>query len=259
MPYSVDTKLDRQIEIASRHVEEARRAVNRDASFIGQLVEQISVLASLRQKDGDFPKAESLYREALYSALEARPRDADLLIGIYSLLAHLYDRWGRMPESAEFYQMALDAAEKAGVCNSKVATIKNNLAMIYKQQHDYAKAEQYYLEALDIFEATDGRYSASVASVFNNLGVLYYLNLDVEHAMQMHEQALVIRQNLGESQMDPADLSQTYINLGAAYKATGDFQQAEVWVERAKKLRAQMHMSHPTPQRAASLLVDKPF
>ena len=96
-----------------------------------------------------------------------------------------------------------------------------------------------------------------MASVLNNLGVLYYTNMDVDRAQQMHESALTIRQNLPNDQMDPADLSQTYINLGAVYKATGDFQKAEACVERAKRIRAGINGYHPNPRRAASLLIDK--
>jgi tetratricopeptide (TPR) repeat protein len=128
----VDTALERQIASASRSVEEARRLAYHDPVRVGALVEQISVLADLRQKEGDFRKAESLYREALFRAQELRKQDPDLLTGIYSLLAHLYDRWGRMDKAAEFYELALSISANNGLEESdKVATIKNNLAMIF--------------------------------------------------------------------------------------------------------------------------------
>jgi tetratricopeptide (TPR) repeat protein len=92
--------------------------------------------------------------------------------------------------------------------------------------------------------------------VLNNLGVLYYTNMDVDRAQQMHESALTIRQNLPNDQMDPADLSQTYINLGAVYKALGDFQKAEESVTKAKRIRAGMNGMHPVPRRSAALLQD---
>jgi len=99
----VDSALERQIAAASHSVEEARRHAYHDAAKVGALVEQISVLADLRQKEGDFRKAESLYREALFRAQELRRQEPDLLTGVYSLLAHLYDRWGRLDKAAEFY------------------------------------------------------------------------------------------------------------------------------------------------------------
>ncbi|MCA1962336.1 MAG: tetratricopeptide repeat protein [Prosthecobacter sp.] len=254
----MDSNLERQIVAASRSVEEVRRLAYRDPARIGQLVEQISVLADLRQKEGDFRKAESLYREALYRAQELKKPDPELLCGIHSLLAHLYDRWGRMDKAAEYYEKALQIAEDASLHdNDKVATIKNNLAMIFKQARDYKKAERYYNEALETFRNSDGEESPRVASVLNNLGVLYYTNMDVDRAQQMHEKALGIRQSLAYDQIDPADLSQTYINLGAVYKAIGDFQKAEACVDRARSIRAGMNGYHPTPRRAASLLIDK--
>lgn len=254
----MDANLERQILSASRSVEEARRLAYHDASRLGALVEQISVLADLRQKDGDFRKAESLYRESLYRAEELKKPDPDLICGILSLIAHLYDRWGRIDQASEYYQKALKIADQGNFQNNdKVATIKNNLAMIFKQMRDFKKAEHYYEEALASFQFIDGEQSARAASVLNNLGVLHYTNMDVERALQTHERALSIRQSLSNDQMDPSDLSQTYINLGAVYKATGDFQKAEACVEKAKKLRAGVNGYHPSPRRAASLLIDK--
>lgn len=254
----MDPNLERQLAAASRSVEEARRIAYHDPSRVGQLVEQISVLADLRQKEGDFRKAESLYREALFRTQELKKPDPELMCGIHSLLAHLYDRWGRMDKAAEFYEKALQIAEQASLHDSdKVAVIKNNLAMIFKQARDYKNAERYYNEALDAFRTADGEESPRVASVLNNLGVLYYTNMEVDRAQQMHEKALGIRQSLANDQMDPADLSQTYINLGAVYKAVGDFQKAEACVDRARRIRASMNSFHPNPRRAASLLIDK--
>lgn len=254
----MDSALERQISSASRSVEEARRLAYHDPVRLGALVEQISVLADLRQKEGDFRKAESLYREALFRAQELRRPDPDLLTGIYSLLAHLYDRWGRMDKAAEFYEKALHISEDNGISDSeKVATIKNNLAMIFKGLREYDKAERYYIEALETFQKLDGDQSSRVASVYNNLGVLYYSKLDVDRAQDMHERALTIRQSLADGQMDPADLSQTFINLAAVYKAAGDFQKAEASIDRAKRLRSGINGYHPNPRRSASLLIDK--
>jgi tetratricopeptide (TPR) repeat protein len=129
--------------------------------------------------------------------------------------------------------------------------------MIFKQLREHDKAERYYLEALETFQKLDGEQSARVASVYNNLGVLYYAKLDVDRAQDMHERALTIRQSFNEGQMDPADLSQTFINLAAVYKASGDFQKAEASIDRAKRLRAGLNCFHPNPRRSASLLVDK--
>ncbi|MBK8095240.1 MAG: tetratricopeptide repeat protein [Verrucomicrobiaceae bacterium] len=254
----MEPTLEQQIGSASRSVEEARRIAYHDTSRIGALVEQISVLADLRQKEGDFRKAESLYREALFRAQESRKTDYELQVGILSLLAHLYDRWGKTDQSLEFYEKALHISETRGLDGGEAsAIIKNNLAMIYKHRRDYEKAERCYQESLHAFQKLEGEHSSRVASLYNNLGVLYYAQLEIDRALEMHEKALAIRQHNPVGPIDPADLSQTYINLAAVYKATGDFKRAEASITRAKQLRASINGHHPAPRRAATLLIDK--
>lgn len=139
----MDISLERQIASASRSVEEARRMAYSDPARTGDLVEHISVLADLRQKEGDFRKAEGLYREALFRVQDLRKPDHELLAGIYSLLAYLYDRWGKMDLAAQFYEKALKLSEQHGFQDAdKAATIKNNLAMIFKSLRKQEKAEQ---------------------------------------------------------------------------------------------------------------------
>ena len=240
-------------------MEEARRNAYRDHTRLGDLVEHINVLAELRQQEGDFRKAESLYREALFRIGDSKAPDAELTVGVYSLLAYLYDRWGKLQEAAGFYQKALDLSEELGVHDSdKVATVKNNLAMIYKGMKDLDRAAQYYDEALEEFRRIYGERSAKVASVYNNLGVLYYQNLEVERALDMHLKALRIRESLETQELEPGDLSQTYINLGAAYKALGDFQKAHECVEKARSISAGVKGDAlPARRRSAALLLDK--
>ncbi|MFZ4764882.1 MAG: tetratricopeptide repeat protein, partial [Roseimicrobium sp.] len=160
---------------------------------------------------------------------------------------------------AEFYQKALDLSESMGIHDSdKVATVKNNLAMIYKNMRDFEKAAAYYEEALTDFRAVHGENSGKVASVYNNLGVLHYQNLEVERALDMHLKALRIRESLEGSQLEPGDLSQTFINLGAVYKALGDFQKAHECVEKARRLSLDVSGSGlPARRRSAVLLLDK--
>jgi len=255
----LNPSLEKQIAAAARSVEEARRNAYRDQSRLGELVEQINVLAEYRQQEGDFRKAESLYREALFRIQDAKAPDPELMVGVYSLLAYLYDRWGKLPEAADFYQKALKLSDELGIRDSdKAATVKNNLAMIYKAMRDPEKAAHFYTEALEEFRRVHGDHSGKVASVYNNLGVLYYQNLEVERALDMHHRALSIREQADGTDMEPGDLSQTYINLGAVHKALGDFQKAHECVEKARAISAgTISGGLPVRRRSAALLLDK--
>ena len=254
----LNTTLERQIAAATRAVDDARRVAHRDPSRMGELVEHINVLAELRQQEGNFTKAESLYREALFRIQDVKSPDPALQVGVYSLLAYLYDRWGRLKEAADFYRKALELGAKHGLQDStEVATVKNNLAVIHKGMKDFDRAEQYYTEALEEFRRLHGEESAEVASVYNNLGVLHYQNMNLERAHDMHLKALRIRESLAR-EGSPADLAQTCINLGAVFKSLGDFEKAHGLVERARSIAAGRPVEEaPVRRRSAELLVDK--
>lgn len=222
-----------------RAVEDARRKVHHDESWLGNLVDQINVLAELRSQQGDFRKAESLYREVLQRIHDMRKPDMDLAIGIYSMMAALYERWERHDDAATCYQKALELTHKQnGRVSDNTATLKNNLGLIYKNRGDREKAALFYEEALDEFLQVHGEQNHRVASVYDNLGVLYYQNLEVERAQETHLKALKIRMKLPQNEVNDLELAQTYKNLAAVFKALGDFQQAFECTEHAKAVIA---------------------
>ena len=72
---------DKQLAAAMRAVEEARRTAHRDPARMPELVENINVLAELRLREGNFPKAESLYREVMFRIKEPR-REPEPRLGV---------------------------------------------------------------------------------------------------------------------------------------------------------------------------------
>jgi len=229
-------QLAEEIRAATRAVEDSRRRAYRDPSRLGNLVEDINRLAHMRIQAGDLRRAESLYREAMFRIKDTKVPDRDLQIGIISLLAHFYDRTGQPKKALTHYQEALVAAQDYGLGDSeKVGTFHNNVAMLYKKIGEPENAERHYVAALKIFERHHGVESTKVASVLNNLGVLYYSKLDTERSLGMHERALGIRKTLANGAGVSFDLGQSYNNLGAVYKAMGDFENAERCVEKAAR------------------------
>jgi tetratricopeptide (TPR) repeat protein len=229
--------LEKQIAAATRSVEDSRRVVHRDPSRLHELVAHIHVLAELRQQEGDLRKAESLYRDALFRIQDARLSEPGLIFGVHAALAHLYDRWNKPVDAASFYLKALDLAQSGGGLDArKVATLKNNLAVLLKHAQEFEKAQRYYEEALDGFRGAEGGDSLAVAAVCNNLGVLFYQNLEVERALEMLLASYRIREVASPLELDQADLWQTCMNLSGVYKALGDFQSAQKFVEKARML-----------------------
>ena len=70
-----------------------------------------------------------------------------------------------------------------------MATTLNNLALLYKTQGDYAKAEPLYKRALSIWEKALGSDHPNVATSLNNLAELYRATNRIEEAKKLEERA----------------------------------------------------------------------
>jgi Tetratricopeptide repeat len=64
--------------------------------------------------------------------------------------------------------------KKRGPEDPKVAHVLRNLAVFYRHQCQYAKAEPLFERALFILEKKQGPEDSEVAHVLRNLGVLYH-------------------------------------------------------------------------------------
>ena len=231
---------DSEINVAIRGVEEARRISHRDVAKRGELIDLLHALARLRVREGDFRKAESLYREALACIQDNRKTDPEEVVKIYTQLACFYDGWGKSAEAMEYYAKALDVGEKAELqYSSKMAELKNHLARIYKTSGQTEKAVQFYEEAMEGFLVSSGEFDVRLAYVYDELGVLYYQNMELERSLNMHLKSLLISENFQGNH----DFSQTCLNLSSVYRALGEFEKAYESSELAAQIKADMTSS----------------
>jgi len=159
-------------------------------------------LALIYVAKGDYGRAEPLYERALaiYSKLSG---------GAYS-----------------------DATKKAATTN--VATTLNNLAELYKDKGEYARAEPLYQRALSICVNALGAEQPEVATTLNNLADMYRANGDYARAEPLFQRALAIYVKVSPEQPDVALVLN---NLAALYSAKGDFARAEPLYLRALAIR----------------------
>ena len=259
MAAPIDENLRSQIAATTRAVEYARRSANIDSTKLELLVEHLHSLAELRVRTGDFSRAESLLREAMFRIEDANsvhriaPRPI-LAANIASSLGYLYDRWNKTENARSWYQKSLDMAETGHFFESDLgASVSNNLGMLDKRHGALASAEFNYRRALDIFKKIKGSDSLECAAVTNNLGVLLYTQGDYPGAIQCHEAAMAIRQ----AHHNPAtgeglkDLCQSWRNLAAVYKTQGE-------AEKAATLLRQAGVSEEPSESATTNWVVKP-
>lgn len=229
--------MDARIAGASREVERVRRLAYQDVSYLPNLVDALCELAKFRSRKGDPGRAERLYREALtHCAESSQPVPPELLYRINSLLAYHFDSQDKASDAILHYERALAIAERCDLLEPiQLAVVHNNLAMLYKKEEDYAKAESSYHSALKIFSGSDTA-DARIASVHNNLGVLYYSQHAFDRSRECHLQALNIRRRIYGESGSHYDLGQSYNNLAAVHKAMGDYQTASTYFKKVEAL-----------------------
>ncbi|WP_026951405.1 tetratricopeptide repeat-containing sensor histidine kinase [Algoriphagus mannitolivorans] len=104
----------------------------------------------------------------------------------------------------------------------------NNLGLVEKNLRNYPKAEEYYLQGLELYRKT-GNLS-SEAGVLGNLSALKQLQNQMNEAESYINQALELNLKLGNPRKIASDLS----NLGALKSSLGQFPVAEKALDSAR-------------------------
>ncbi|MFM2306646.1 MAG: hypothetical protein RLZZ367_1315 [Bacteroidota bacterium] len=102
----------------------------------------------------------------------------------------------------------------------KRANCLMGLGNLYNTLNNVPKALDKYLQAAEIFEAT--QELGNIAATYSNIANCYLKMNEFELCESNHNKALDIRMRLGA----PYPLGISYFNLGTFYKITGDYEQA---------------------------------
>ncbi|HKQ79015.1 MAG TPA: tetratricopeptide repeat protein, partial [Blastocatellia bacterium] len=141
-------------------------------------------------------------------------------------------REGRYDEAIISAERLLTVRENAlGPEHPDVALSLYNLANLYSDQDDNAKAKPLFQRALAIFEKALGPESHHVANSLNCLAILHSDQGDYAKAEPMFQRALAISEKArGPEHPDTADLLH---NLAALHHDNGDYAKAEPLYQRA--------------------------
>ena len=150
----------------------------------------------------------------------------------------LRDYMAQYQEALDYFNKALALAlEQYGENHSDVATIYNEIGLVYAGQGYYALALEYYEKALKTWLEVFGENHPNVALGYNNIGLVYIDQGDYYPGMEFVEKALKIQlEFFGEKH---PDVARSYNNIGGVYNRLGDYSMAldnydkarEVWLE----------------------------
>jgi tetratricopeptide (TPR) repeat protein len=148
-------------------------------------------------------------------------------------VATLLNNIGLMYENLGQREKALEYHERALPIRQEVedrsgeATTLNNLGCAYDSLGQWRKALQYYERALSIMQEVGNR--SGEATTLNNIGLVYDNLGQREKALQYYQRALPIRQEVEDHSGEAATLN----NLGAVYYNLGQREKALQYYERA--------------------------
>ena len=227
-------ELESQINTVIRSVEEARRQAHRDLAKRSQLIAKLHELAKLRIQQGEFSRAESLYREALECTKDRRKIDPGEVFNIHRLLGEFYDAWGKPAEAMDYYAKALEYGEDAQLQQSiGMAELKARLGSICRASGNTEHAVEYYEQAVEAFLSSVGENDIRLASIYDELGTISYQKMELDQALKKHSKALSIYQQTHGKR----DYSATYYHLNLVYRALGDFKRAFECIQSAEEIR----------------------
>ena len=132
-----------------------------------------------------------------------------------------------------------------------LATIQNNLGLLYSDTQRYGESEEMYLSAMEIYRRlaaiSPQVYEPSLAMVQNNLGLLCSDTQRYEDSEKMYLSAVEIYQRLtiANPQVYEPDLARTQNNLGSLYRDTQRYEDSEKMHLSAVEIYQRLSVANP--------------
>lgn len=130
-----------------------------DGSLLQLLNELLSYYRETSQRENAYSIAEQAIAQAKRMGLEGTIPYATTLLNV----ANAYRACGRLEESLDYYvQVQGIYSSQLSPDDMLVASLKNNLSLLYQEMGDFAKAKENLLQALAIAEQKGGLYETAV-------------------------------------------------------------------------------------------------
>ncbi|WP_161971815.1 adenylate/guanylate cyclase domain-containing protein [Algoriphagus kandeliae] len=171
----------------------------------------------------------------------------------YTFLAGIYSFFGDIERSIENHLLALSIYERLNDALG-IASVHNNLSLVYYDQHDYVEAFRHARISMDI-EKKEGD-PRRIHSSLNNLAIIFEHTGPVDSAIYYHQMALDMAYQI----KNPYSIGLSLSNLGNNYANKGELDLAEKTLLEALRIRDSLGYSRGlayTHNRLASLYLQK--
>ncbi len=134
------------------------------------------------------------------------------------------------------YEMLLTIIEnELGEEHPSIATIYNNLAIVYEIQGEYKKAKEMFEKSLRMKERVAEEMCSEIAISYNNMAIMYKDWGKYKKAKELYEKSLGISEReLGEEHLTTTTI---YNNLAILYENMGEYSKAEELYEKSLRIK----------------------
>ncbi|MFO7829739.1 MAG: tetratricopeptide repeat protein, partial [Bacteroidales bacterium] len=160
---------------------------------------------------------------ALFNELSAK--NSVSLAHAFQSLGIIYKISGKYDQAIECYDKA-EHIYRANNQTGLLAYVYGNKANIYFIEQDYARARDFHLRAIAIFETDFKKYKNQISSSYSNLGNIYRMDNDFIRAINFYTKSLNLKDK-------PNFSFSTYGNLGICYEKINEIKKAEQYYLKA--------------------------
>ncbi|MCB9135054.1 MAG: tetratricopeptide repeat protein [Anaerolineales bacterium] len=216
--------------LAEHHLTRAE-AVARQSPDSEPLLATLNNLGRIAQRQGNYPRAEACYREAL--ALTDGGVVSSLRSAILQGLGLVALSRGEFAQAGEYLNESLVVARAEGNA-TVVSAVLSNLGALHFNRGEYDRAGELFQEGL--VEARKASLQQQTNALLTNLGVLSARRGDLGQAQAFFEEALELARQLGQR----SHTSYLLTNLGTLASERGEQATAVAYFQEGLKLAREM-------------------
>ncbi len=191
-------------------------------------------LGLLYRSIGDYEQARSLYEQALTMTRKTQGAKHPYAASTQRNLGELHYLMGEYEEARVLYEEVLDLRRELPSDSYVIADSLLDLGNLLLEEKQFAKAEPYFKEALEILDTDVGRGHQDYARVLTGLGHVNDRRGNLEAARVRFQEAVAIRkETLGP---DHPDTAASLLDVGRVLAKTGDVESALDRVLRAETI-----------------------
>ncbi|WP_052574077.1 serine/threonine-protein kinase [Haloferula sp. BvORR071] len=233
---------------AYQRAEASERKSREVATFLKDMLNGVGPAVALGKDTTLLKEILDKTAERIATDLKGQP---EVEMELRTTLGDVYRAIAEQRTAELMYRRALELSLSAyGDDDERVATAKNNLALVLSEKADYPESEKLFLEAIATYKKAGRNSSEDLAGALNNLGVVYRDNSRLEEAEAVQRESLeIVRKLHGD---DHVKTGYCEINLSIILVRDRKLEGAESYARSAVDLFRKIH-GRDDPETATAL------